>query len=118
MMDARYLAEQLDTGETSSAVMDAAADKLRQQASEIDRQRDVIGKVNARCDHLGMRLGEVIRERDAALNLWPRDCRLCGNYTTASGGCVSTLRCVDSNQYKATTPRQYWEAKPVEPAPF
>jgi hypothetical protein len=35
------------------------------QAAEIERQREVIAKVNARCDHLGMRLGEVIRERDA-----------------------------------------------------
>jgi predicted nucleic acid-binding Zn-ribbon protein len=28
-------------------------------AAEIERQREVIAKVNARCDHLGMRLGEV-----------------------------------------------------------
>ena len=55
---------------------------------------------------------------EAALALWPRDCRLCANYTTASGGCVSVLRCVDSSEYKATTPRQFWEARPVEPAPF
>lgn len=47
---------------------------------------------------------------DAALNLWPRDCRLCANYTTASGGCVSTVQCVDSDQYRATAPRQYWKA--------
>ena len=47
-----------------------------------------------------------------------RDCRLCANYTTASGGCVSVLRCVGGNRYRATTPRQYWEAPPIEPAPF
>ena len=55
---------------------------------------------------------------DAALSLWPRDCRLCANYTTASGGCVSAIRCVDSDQYKATPSRQFWEAQPIEPAPF
>lgn len=38
---------------------------LATAAAEIERQRAVIRKVNARCDHLGMRLGEVIRERDA-----------------------------------------------------
>lgn len=45
---------------------------------------------------------------DAALSLWPRDCRLCVNYTTALGGCMSTVRCVDSDQYSATAPHQYW----------
>ena len=118
MMNAKYLAEQLDLGDVNESLADSAADKLRQQAAEIERLQQVVSRINAGCDHLGIRLGEVMRERDAALNLWPRDCRLCGNYTTASGGCVSVLRCVDSNQYKATAPRQYWEAKPVEPAPF
>lgn len=47
---------------------------------------------------------------DAALNLWPRDCRLCANFTTQAGGCVSVVQCVDSMQFKATTPRQYWIA--------
>lgn len=42
-----------------------AAQLLREAAIEIDRQRGVIGMVNARCDHLGMRLGDAIRERDA-----------------------------------------------------
>jgi hypothetical protein len=50
------------------------------------------------------------REIEAALNLWPRDCRLCANYTTASGGCISTVKCVDSDQFRATAPRQYWKA--------
>lgn len=49
---------------------------------------------------------------DAALNLWPRDCRLCAKFTTQSGGCTSTVQCVDSDQYKATTPRQYWHSGP------
>jgi hypothetical protein len=49
---------------------------------------------------------------DAALNLWPRDCRLCANYTTQAGGCLSVVQCVDSMQFKATAPRQYWIAGP------
>lgn len=49
---------------------------------------------------------------DAALNLWPRDCRLCANFTTRTGGCVSVVQCVDSMQFKATPPRQYWVSAP------
>ena len=49
---------------------------------------------------------------DAVLNLWPRDCRLCAHFTTQAGGCVSVVQCVDSMQFKATTPRQYWIAGP------
>lgn len=49
---------------------------------------------------------------DAALALWPRDCRLCAKFTTQTGGCTSTVQCVDSDQYKATTPRQYWVSGP------
>lgn len=55
---------------------------------------------------------------DAALALWPRDCRVCANFTTASGGCVAVLRCVDSSGYTPTRPRQFWEGRPAEPAPF
>ena len=49
---------------------------------------------------------------DAALNLWPRDCRLCAHFTTKAGGCVSVVQCVDSMQFKATPPRQYWISLP------
>ena len=49
---------------------------------------------------------------DTALNLWPRDCRLCANFTTRTGGCVSVVQCVDSMQFKATPPRQYWVSAP------
>lgn len=49
---------------------------------------------------------------DAALALWPRDCRLCAKFTTQTGGCTSTAQCVDSDQYKATAPRQYWVSGP------
>ena len=49
---------------------------------------------------------------DAALNLWPRDCRLCAHFTTQTGGCTSAVQCVDSAQFKTTPPRQYWAAGP------
>jgi hypothetical protein len=43
--------------------------QLREYAAslvaEVARQKSVISTVNAECDHLGMRLGEVIKERDA-----------------------------------------------------
>jgi hypothetical protein len=58
---------------------------------------------------------------DAALNLWPRDCRLCANYRdglTHAAHCVSVLRCEDSSAYRATQPVQFWEKRPVEPVPF
>ena len=48
----------------------------------------------------------------AALKLWPRDCRLCANFTTKAGGCVSVVQCVDGNRYAATAPRQYWIGGP------
>jgi hypothetical protein len=35
--------------------------------ADAERLSDVVSKVNARCDHLGIRLGEVIDERDALL---------------------------------------------------
>lgn len=38
-MDARFLAEQLDAGEPSFAVLNAAAHKLRQQATDLDNLR-------------------------------------------------------------------------------
>lgn len=47
-----------------------------------------------------------------------RDCRTCAHHTYASGGCVSALRCVGGNRYQPTQPRQLWEARPTEPAPF
>lgn len=91
MTDAKALAERLRDALRDFAIGHEAADLIEQQAAEITRldarraaiysaeqaqieaplraeiarQRDVIGSVNSRCDHLGMRLGEVIRERDA-----------------------------------------------------
>ena len=50
-----------------------AAQRLRCQAAEIERQRKVIATVNARCDHLGMSLRDIKAERDlfrSLLNEW------------------------------------------------
>lgn len=47
-----------------------------------------------------------------------QDCRLCTRHTTASGGCVSALRCVGGDRFQPTQPRQLWEAPPPDPAPF
>jgi hypothetical protein len=58
---------------------------------------------------------------DAALALWPRDCRLCAHYRdglTHAAHCVSVLRCEDSSAYRATQPVQFWEKRPAEQAPF
>jgi hypothetical protein len=57
---------------------------------------------------------QVAAAHDAALNLWPRDCRLCDHFSTKVGGCTSILQCVDSDCFKATTPRQYWIARKPE----
>jgi len=43
---------------------DIAADALEELTAENKRLSVQLTKVNARCDHLGIRLGEVIRERD------------------------------------------------------
>ena len=58
---------------------------------------------------------------DAALALWPRDCRLCAHYRdglTHAAHCVSVLRCEDSSAYRATQPVQFWEQRPAGDAPF
>ena len=58
---------------------------------------------------------------DAALKLWPRDCRLCAHFRdglTHAAHCVSVLRCEDSSAYRATQPVQFWEKRPQEPALF
>lgn len=83
--------------------------KLAQEYAETQQLRDrVAGEV----------LPAIDAAIDAALNLWPRDCRTCRNFTTASGGCISVLRCEDSSAYKATQPVQLWEKRPAGPAPF
>lgn len=54
-----------------------------------------------------------IAELQTAL-MGARDCRTCRNFTTASGGCVSVLRCVDGSSYKRQGVVQMWEAAPVD----
>lgn len=66
--------------------IDALAHEIRRLRSEVDRQCGVIRDVNARCDHLGMRLRDVMAERDALRAATLGDapstrsigCRLCG----------------------------------------
>ena len=36
------------------------------------------------------------------------DCRTCRHYTTASGGCLSVLKCVDGVAYQRAGIRQFW----------
>ena len=57
-------------------------------------------------------------QRDGAALLDARDCRTCRNFTTRSGGCVSVLRCVDGSSYQRQGRFQYWEAAPLDQAPF
>jgi hypothetical protein len=51
------------------AALGLALNELEGLRKEAERQSTVIAKVNARCDHLGIRLGEVMRERDELLAL-------------------------------------------------
>ena len=50
-----------------------------------------------------------------------RDCRLCANFTTRSGGCLAVAQCVDSDLFRETAPRRYWQLDtslpPVKPEP-
>lgn len=91
----------------------------RDDAAEVAAEQDIA--VPPHGPHRAVMLAEVPPARgplydqaalDAALNLWPRDCRLCANFTTRTGGCVSVVQCVDSMQFKATPPRQYWVSAP------
>ncbi len=60
--------------------------------AEIDRQREVIRSLNARCDHLGIRLGEVIRERDKLRAAIERACAAYPADRTVEPTCVTILR--------------------------
>lgn len=59
-------------------------------------------------------LDPAVSERAAALlAAQPQDkpvidCRTCRHYTTASGGCLSVLRCVDGVAYQRAGIRQFW----------
>jgi hypothetical protein len=52
--------ERAIVGETGASAIDEAK-RLR---AEVDRQKEVIGSLNARCDHLGMSLRDIKAERD------------------------------------------------------
>jgi hypothetical protein len=81
-----------------------------------DPERDCQhGQLARACDRCAD--AREIAELRAAL-LDARDCRTCRNFTTRSGGCVSVLRCVDGSSYQRQGRFQYWEAAPLDPAPF
>lgn len=40
---------------------------------------------------------------------WRLDCRTCRHHTTATGGCISVLRCIDGSSYQEAGVRQCWE---------
>ena len=54
--------------------------------------------------------GEPLYDRQAigAMQAEP-DCRICARFTRASGGCLSTVNCVNADQFQATRPHQYWK---------
>ena len=43
-----------------------------------------------------------------------RDCRICDHFTRASGGCLSTVQCINAQQLTVSKSRvkRYWEVKP------
>jgi hypothetical protein len=51
----------LDRDDYATAALQAAPELL----AEVDRQKEVIGRLNALCDHLGMSLRDIKAERDA-----------------------------------------------------
>lgn len=40
---------------------------------------------------------------------WRIDCRTCRHYTTATGGCISVLRCIDGSSYQQAGVWKLWE---------
>lgn len=54
--------------------------------------------------------GEAMAAWGAAQTI---DCRTCQNHTTRSGGCMSTVLCVDAAQYRPSTPARYWAKQEV-----
>jgi hypothetical protein len=53
--------EKAIVGDTAAS----AIDESKRLRAEVDRQREVIRSLNARCDHLGMSLRDIKAERDA-----------------------------------------------------
>ena len=66
-------------------------DELGKAEREIARLMGVVVAVNSRCDHLGMRLGEVILERDKLRRREPPNVELTGKPGTPglSGSALS-----------------------------
>lgn len=96
-----------------------AVDRLmkRCQIGVGPRQMGEAHDIMAECyGTLGRQQIEIEQLRAALLAA--RDCRTCRNFTTRSGGCVSVLRCVDGSGYQRQGRFQYWEAAPLDPAPF
>ena len=97
----------------------AAVERLmkRCQIGVGPRQMGEAHDIMAECyGTLGRQQIEIEQLRAALLDA--RDCRTCRNFTTRSGGCVSVLRCVDGSGYQRQGRFQYWEAAPLDPAPF
>lgn len=98
----------------------AAVDKLMKRCQigvggrhALDNAHDIMAECYGT---LGRQQIEIDRLRAALLDA--RDCRTCRNFSTRSGGCVSVLRCVDGSGYQRQGRFQYWEAAPLDPAPF
>jgi hypothetical protein len=109
MSDLRKAAEAAPISDAIPMVQEAA-DALTAQANSLGFLRQISEQQAYEINQQAAEIEALRAEATAALNLWPRDCRLCANYTTASGGCTSAVQCVDSDQFKTTTPRQYWKA--------
>lgn len=102
------------TGEGLHAKGDIAAE-LAHRDIEIDRLKTICSA--AYCALLrGISDNELMALLDGAfsptgaptLAIQSRDCRICARFVTASGGCASTVQCVDASQFRPTAPRQYW----------
>jgi len=97
------------------------ADQLRQAIADADQLRQAIADDRAKRDAPVYRQGdhqpiptkdESKWVADALEKQVPQDCRLCANYTAATGGCTSVVQCVDASQFRGTLPRRYWTAAP------
>jgi hypothetical protein len=76
-------------------------------ATEVARGRMAGGWVPVAADlvlALHDRLNTLAAEKPRLL-----DCRTCRHHTTATGGCVSVLRCIDGSAYQQAGVRQCWE---------
>jgi hypothetical protein len=119
-----------ETKATRTALLDYVRGIMAERDALMQTLRDEIGE-NLRLRELGGALPDenitamterLILERDqfrdaAKMVDVPEirfgnmlDCRTCAHFT--SDGCHSTAVCIDAQQHKATSPRQYWTAAP------